>query len=197
MSAARHAVLVGLVLAFAPGCASKRPPRAPIPHGAPDRGELAANDELQLWAAGEQELSARYRVAPDGTITPPGCPRLRVAGRTADDAADEVRACLVTRGVRAPDVRVTVLSRLRAVTVLGQVVHPGRVPLADAKTIVEAVTRSGGVTPTGWLEGATLRRTIDGAPRVFRVDVKRILEGDEEDVPLEAGDVVMVPERIF
>lgn len=37
---------------------------------------------------------------------------------------------------------------------------------------------------------------IDGAPRVFVVNVRRILEGDDEDVPLEAGDVVLVPERI-
>lgn len=197
MTASSRAVAIALALAAASGCASTRPRRAPIPHGAPDRGELAADDELQLWAAGEEELSARYRVAPDGTIAPVGCPRLIVHGRTAESVADEVRTCLVSRGVRAPEVRVTVLSRQRGVTVLGQVVHPGRVALGSARTIVEAITWSGGTTATGWLRHTQLRRVIDGVPRVFLVDVERILEGDDEDVPLEAGDVVMVPERIF
>lgn len=199
MTGARRSVVIALALALTTtsGCASRPPPRAPIPRGAADRGELAANDELSVWAEGEQALSARYRVAPDGTIAPPGCPRLRIEGRTADAVADDVRACLVSRGVRAPEVRVTVLSRQRAVTVLGQVMHPGHVPLGSARTIVEAVTRSGGTTATGWLEQTQLRRVIDGAPRVFVVNVRRILEGDDEDVPLEAGDVVLVPERIF
>jgi protein involved in polysaccharide export with SLBB domain len=90
-----------------------------------------------------------------------------------------------------------VLSRERWVLVLGQVHKPGRAPFANARTITEAILYSGGFTPTAWAGHVRLQRTIEGSPAAFSVDVTRILEGEEPDLELDAGDPAFVPERIF
>jgi polysaccharide export outer membrane protein len=180
----------------AAGCSSRRPPRAPIPRATATEA-LGAGDEIQIWIEGEEaDVAPRFRLAPDGTIEPRGCPRLVAAGKTPEALTVDLRACLARARVE-PALRVTMLSRERWVIVLGQVQKPGRAPLAHARTITEAIMYSGGFTATAWTGHVRLQRTIEGRSAAFAVDVTRILEGDEPDLELDAGDSVFVPERIF
>jgi polysaccharide export outer membrane protein len=187
----RIALLVACLVAA--GCSAKRPPRAPIPRATPTE-TLAAGDEIQIWVEGEGDVAARVRLAPDGTIEPRGCARVVASGKTPDALTAELRACMARTRVE-PAVRVTVLSRDRRVTVLGQVQKPGQVPFARARTITEAIAFSGGFTSTAWTAHVRLERTIEAKRAVFAIDVKSILEGEEPDLELDAGDQLFVPER--
>jgi protein involved in polysaccharide export with SLBB domain len=191
---ARVALLAASLTAA--GCSSRRPPRAPVPRATATEA-LGAGDEIQIWVEGEEaDVAPRYRLAPDGTIEPRGCPRLVAAGKTPDALTVDLRACLARARVE-PALRITVLSREQWVTVLGQVQKPGRAPFTNARTITEAVMYSGGFTPTAWTGHVRLQRTLQGRPAAFSVDVARILEGEEPDLELDPGDSVFVPERIF
>jgi protein involved in polysaccharide export with SLBB domain len=191
---ARVALLAASVAAA--GCSSRRPPRAPIPRATATEA-LGVGDEIQVRVEGEEaDVATRYRLPPDGTIEPRGCPRLLAAGKTPDALTIELRACLARSRVE-PALRITVLSHERWVVVFGQVHKPGRAPFAHARTITEAIVYSGGFTPTAWTGNVRLQRTIQGRRAAFSVDVARILEGDEPDLELDEGDWVFVPERIF
>jgi polysaccharide export outer membrane protein len=203
------AACVVLVVASAAvaGCSSRRPPRAPIPRARPTEA-LGAGDEIQIWVEGEEaDVAPRYRLAPDGTIEPRGCPRLVASGKTPDALVVDLRACVArgraepavgATGSRAePALRITVLSRERWVSVFGQVQKPGRAPFARARTITEAIMSSGGFTPAASTGQVRLQRSIEGRAATFSIDVKRILDGEEPDLELDAGDSVFVPERIF
>jgi polysaccharide export outer membrane protein len=205
VAAARVALILASVAAA--GCSSRRPPRAPIPR-APPTEALGAGDEIQIWIEGDEtDVASRYRLAPDGTIEPRGCPRLVASGKTLDALVVDLRACLARAGIEPavgatasraePTLRITVLSRERWVSVFGQVQKPGRAPFARARTITEAITYSGGFTSAASTGQVRLQRTIEGRAAAFSIDVRRILDGEEPDLELDAGDQLFVPERIF
>ncbi len=87
------------------------------------------------------------------------------------------------------------------VYVFGQVTNPGAylAPADHPTTITGAISQAGGFTRIA-KEGSVqlLRRQKDGTRATYKVDVGRILGGHpEEDVPLQPGDVIFVPESFF
>jgi polysaccharide export outer membrane protein len=99
-----------------------------------------------------------------------------------------------------PDDLVFVPSRER-IFVLGQVAHPGAFAAAADKglTATQAISLAGGFTRVANDANVRLiRRGKDGARRTFVLDLARVLAGHaDEDVPLQPGDLLFVPESIF
>ena len=86
------------------------------------------------------------------------------------------------------------------VYLLGEVNHPGAVSLSTGPgaTVARLILDQGGATQFANLGKVQIQRTApDGSKKTLVVDVGRILkEGSfEEDVPLQEGDVVIVPEK--
>jgi polysaccharide biosynthesis/export protein len=72
----------------------------------------------------------------------------------------------------------------------GEVVRPGSVGFMEGMTLTQAIIKAGGPTPLARLRGAYLVRDED---RV-QVNVQRMLKGKDEDLALQPGDRVVVPE---
>ncbi len=86
------------------------------------------------------------------------------------------------------------------VYLLGEVNRPGAVSLSagPGATVARLILDQGGATQFANLGKVQIQRTApDGSKKTLVVDVGRILkEGTfEEDVPLQEGDVVIVPEK--
>ena len=86
------------------------------------------------------------------------------------------------------------------VYLLGEVNRPGAVSLSTGPgaTVARLILDQGGATQFANLGKVQIQRTApDGSKKTLVVDVGRILkEGSfEEDVPLQEGDVVIVPEK--
>ncbi|NCD21758.1 MAG: hypothetical protein EOL90_02300 [Spartobacteria bacterium] len=86
------------------------------------------------------------------------------------------------------------------VYLLGEVNQPGAVSLSTGPgaTVARLILDQGGATQFANLGKVQIQRTApDGSKKTLVVDVGRILkEGTfEEDVPLQEGDVVIVPEK--
>ena len=83
------------------------------------------------------------------------------------------------------------------VFVVGEVTKAGPVPLNDAQSmpLLEALSMSGGLLHTAKARDARILRPIMGGPRRadLPVDVKKILEGRANDIPLLPGDILLVP----
>ncbi|HWT77866.1 MAG TPA: SLBB domain-containing protein, partial [Candidatus Methylomirabilis sp.] len=119
-----------------------------------------------------------------------------VDGMTTDQASGEV-ARELSRFYRQPTVDVTVKEyNSKKLSVLGAIAQSARgaiLPLTGRTTLVEAIARVGGFGPTARTE--EVRITREG--KTYTVNMfQYIQEGDHaQDVILDAGDVILIPER--
>ncbi|MCW5942866.1 MAG: SLBB domain-containing protein [Fimbriimonadaceae bacterium] len=91
-------------------------------------------------------------------------------------------------------VRVAMAERRSFVGVDGMVRRPSILDLEDAPTLLKAVNAVGGALEKGDLSRVVLIR-INGAQQVRTThDLQTIMRGLAADVPLKAGDTVLVPE---
>jgi polysaccharide biosynthesis/export protein len=132
----------------------------------------------------------------DGNIFYPYAGTLHVAGKTAL----EVRSLLaqkLSKVVEKPQVDVRVVAfRSKRVYVVGEVKQPGLLEIDDVPlTIVDAVNKAGGFNPEA--DHSELLLTRKGA--TWRVDLQALYElgATDQNVLLEAGDIVNVPDRQF
>lgn len=114
---------------------------------------------------------------------------------------------LITRG--NPEVNIAVLpgdilnvpiDRPVYVYVDGAVKNPGQIEgkLSRPVTLLQAVARAGGLTERANLRGVhVLRKNADGTQKRIPVDLKDIRKGKADDLVLEEGDVVVIPETFF
>jgi polysaccharide export outer membrane protein len=91
--------------------------------------------------------------------------------------------------------------RENRVYVLGEVSRPGVYPLRDASTLLKALAAVGGPSSRAALrEGYVIRRAAapgSAGQQVIKVDLDALIRrGDlRRDMPLQAGDVLYIPER--
>lgn len=87
--------------------------------------------------------------------------------------------------------------RAEMVYVIGEVNHAGALPLSESDSLsaLEAVSSSGGMMRTAAISHARILRPIPGQQKRAElvVDLKKIMAGQSEDIPLLAGDVLVVP----
>lgn len=87
-----------------------------------------------------------------------------------------------------------------SVYIYGAVKHPGELVFkkSDVITLLQAITKAGGLTDRAAADRIRIKRKGDsGAEDQISINLKKILKGKQEDVPLRDKDVVVVPETIF
>lgn len=189
----RLAAILSLGTALA--CAPKPTP-APTPPPAP-QGGLRPGDELDIRVFDEDRFNGSYTVAEDGTIDFPMVHEIPVAGLTKDQVARQLEKRLADGYLNDPHVVVQVKERSnREVSVLGQVNEAGSIGWRDGLTLVQAVSLAGGLTPFAAPARVKLtRRTGRGDETVtMEVSLSAIVDGRREDLVLQPGDIVFVPE---
>lgn len=148
---------------------------------------------------GQEELSGKYRVGPDGTISFPLAGEITVAGQDQSQIARTIRKALKDgKFLTDPHVSVNVTEmEAKRVTVVGAVQKPGSFEHTRGMTIVHAISLAGGFTSLAARNETILTRQSEGTLSRTRVPVERVTEGRAEDPVLQAGDIVYIPERIF
>ncbi len=84
--------------------------------------------------------------------------------------------------------------------VLGEVKKPGRYPIDQASTTIQGIAMAGGFTDKAAPNRTKIIRTHpDGRQATLLVDLNEVLKRGrkDKDLPLIAGDVVVVPKRFF
>jgi polysaccharide export outer membrane protein len=153
---------------------------------------IGADDELAVSVYGEADLSKTQTVRPDGKIAFPLIGDVQASGLTPDELREQITEKLA-KFVRNPRVTVIVSAyKSKKVSVLGEVRYPGVVPLSFGTTLLEGISRAGGVTENADLEGALLVRK----GHVVRVSFDKLLHGgdfDRNNLPLESSDFILIP----
>jgi polysaccharide export outer membrane protein len=175
-----------------------------------DDYRVGPRDVLEVIVVGESDLTGKYMVRADGSFEFPLIGTVKVAGLTAAEIETRLRDRLADGYLRNPQVSARVLDfESQRIFVAGDVAKPGDVPLTGSLTLLEALTKAGGVTTTAGPEVLVLRRsgqpagTPAGGPvlsgqagveEVAHVPLAALQSGRAaENVALRAGDTVFVP----
>jgi polysaccharide export outer membrane protein len=193
-------VLLGLL--FAAGCASQplRSREYDLAADTPNPAKPAADsyvigtgDALEIIVWKEPTLSGPVKVRPDGLITLPLINEVQAAGRTTA----QLRQSLEDRYkkyVQAPNVTIRVTEITSSeVFLVGQVAKPGAYPSTGHDTVLQLITRAGGLTIFADRRNVKVVRRENTKVKEYLVDYDAIIKGDlKQDLVLKAGDRVIV-----
>ena len=157
---------------------------------------LGMGDMVRVSVFRNPELTTEARISERGTILFPMIGEVPVAGLTPSQAgariADKLRS---GKYVVNPEVTVSMMQvNSRQVSVLGNVVKPGRYPL-DSTTaqLTDLIALAGGVGPTGSDEVTVITKR-NGKQEKMEIDLGEMFRrGDlSRNISLEPGDTIYV-----
>lgn len=160
---------------------------------------IGPDDVFRMQIVGEKDLPEEYQVSSDGSVDIPYIHRIQAAGLQPQELANLVRDKLIADQIlKDPSVIVTIKEyRSKKVTVLGQVQKPGSFPFATGMTLLQAVSVSGGFTSIAKTDRVNLTRKTKSGSKTVVLSIDSITDGRSPDIPLQAGDVIYVSERVF
>ena len=186
--------------AFAQNNASAAAP-APAPAPAPEAKSVAgpeyiigADDALHISVWKEPDLTATLPVRPDGKISMPLLNDVQAAGLTPMQLADALTVRL-KKYVADPRVTVVVTQiNSKRVYLVGEVLHPGPIPMLPNMTVLQALA-SAGFTQFANTKGIYVLRTENGRQQKMPVNYRQLIKGDsvDQNVMLKPGDTIVVP----
>ncbi len=183
----------------APGRTPLAPP-APVSQSAGQGGQsapgaayvLSPDDQLNISVLGHENLTQSVVILPDGTFQYPIVGAVHAAGLTVAGLKRTLVQGLST-DLNQPQVTVTVVqTRPRMVSVLGDVHAPGLYPVHPGTHLEDILAACGGPAQPAQLTQATL--VTDGGTKSTPIDVLGLMNDTDptENVPMEAGDVLLV-----
>jgi polysaccharide export outer membrane protein len=156
--------------------------------------QIGAGDSLGIVLWKEPALSGSVKVRPDGYITLPLIHEVQVAGLTTG----QLRKVLETKYqefIADPFVSIRVEGISSAeVFLVGQVTKPGAYPLSGNESVLQILTRAGGLTIFADRDEIRVVRREGAKVTEYVVDYDAIVKGDlKQDILLRPGDRIIVP----
>ncbi len=161
--------------------------------------QIGVDDIIEIDVLQPQQLASTLTVAPDGTITFPYIGSVQVKGCTLADVQQKIQAGLMDY-MKYPVVSVSLTqSRSRMFYVYGEVNHPDSYVIQENMTVVQAISVAGGFTKVASTNDVKiLRHNHDGSgSNTITVRVSDVMSGKSQDVKVEPGDVITVPQKFF
>jgi len=163
---------------------------------------IEEGDSITIQVLGEDQPVVTHTVRPDGQVSFPNHGDILVKGKTPEALRAELEQDFKqTLGLRNPKVYVAVNAfTSKSVTVLGQVLRPGRYPYTGQMRVADLLGRAIGVPPvTGAPNRALLFREVEGKTKVYKVRLKDFFhEADfRTNFYVRPGDILWVPMNGF
>lgn len=155
--------------------------------------EFQVGDVFDINFFENPELNQTVIVRPDGRISLPLVEELLVVGMTPS-ALDEIITERYREKITEPEI--TIILREFAgqkVYIGGEVFKPGVLQLSGRITLLQSIFRAGGHKRSAKLDSVILIRKNNNTAQLYRVDLDKILEGEENDFVLRSYDVVFIP----
>jgi polysaccharide biosynthesis/export protein len=174
---------------------------------APTVVTLKPGDTLNVSVLQDPKLDRSVVVDPNGQIAFPLAGHVTASGLTPQRLEKILKARL-KRNYKDDDLDVTVALANAAkdvpeddlkpkIFITGEVLRPGPYPIRQATTLVQAISIAGGFGPYAAEKRVQVHRGSGAAETIFHFDYKKYESGLDLDanIPLQAGDVIIVPER--
>jgi polysaccharide export outer membrane protein len=171
-------------------------PAAPEPHHllANSNVKLGVGDLIEISVFGVPDLSTKSRIGGSGDIYLPLVDYVHVADLTTDEAQELIQKRLEDGGfVRGPHVSIFVdESSSQAVTLLGEVAHPGPYPVIGERRLFDMISAAGGLSAQAG-RNVTIERRGDPGQRVDLELSSNLAENNQDkNVEIFPGDTIIV-----
>jgi polysaccharide export outer membrane protein len=156
---------------------------------------IEPGDLLSVNVYDTPEFTDAYRVDTAGDLTLPLCGKVKVQGLTLREVAGLLEATLKNGQILIrPQVNVDLVQYAGDyVTVLGEVVNPGRVTLIGPTRLSEVLAQAGGITSLAGAHIKVHHEADDGAPEVEVPYSRSQRNGETASVLVRPGDLILVP----
>lgn len=156
---------------------------------------LGAGDVLKMSVFGSPDLTQDAKISDAGHITFPLIGEVVLAGLTTYAAEKKIAGLLDSGGfVRKPQVNVVLVQlQSQQVSVLGQIVRPGRYPLDGKRSLIDIIALAGGASAEGG-DVVTLIRTQGGQSKKQLIDFFEMIRSGNmlQNLELVNDDVVFI-----
>ncbi|HFD13211.1 MAG TPA: sugar ABC transporter substrate-binding protein [Crenotrichaceae bacterium] len=180
---------------------------------------IGAGDMLDVFVWGNDELSSKVKVRPDGKITSPLVNDLNATGKTPFELARDIEKILA-KYIRDPVVSVVVTDFVgpsdKQIRVIGQIRDDNQqsqqngnvnvreneavsVPYKANMRMLDLLVEIGGISPYAAGNRTRIIRTVNGKQRKVSVRLADLIEDADmsANIQLLPGDIVFIPESYF
>ena len=205
-----------IVFLSAQAAAPAQAPAAPQPTASFNATYLiGVSDVLAIKVFNEEQMTNKYTVDTDGSITFPLIGRFQVGGKTTRQIEEDLTRALQPDWLKRAQVSVEIAQyRSRSIYVLGEVRTPGRYNIEGPMTLLEVIANAGSTTASAsntiivqrykdGLAAAVAAPTTAGDTRwaeVTRINLDDLREGKlSANLLLQDSDMIIVPpaERVY
>ena len=158
------------------------------------------NLQIDIYYGKDQKISQKIQVSSKGDIICPLLGEVHAQGLTVAALQQELTDMLGKDYLVNPQVIVSI-EDYSTVSIIGEVKIPGLYPLKGKLTVVELISQAQGFTNIASPNKVKIIRTnLDGTKKEISVRVYDIINKNSDaknDVDLQGGDEVMVPQSIL
>lgn len=151
--------------------------------------------DIKMWR--QSDMDMEVVIAPDGVITYPLIGRVEVAGLTYPELLKLMEREL-SEYYTEPSIAVNVVKvSNQKVFVLGEVQNPAVLQIENDLSVIEALTRTGGISEDAKTSNLLLIRGGIDEPTLLTIDIAGLLkDGDvTQNIYLQRGDILLVPAK--
>lgn len=155
--------------------------------------KLDAGDLLEISVFSVPDLSTKVRVSNSGDVYFPLIDYVHVAGLTVDEAQELIEKRLQDGGfLRSPHVSIFLdESASQAISVLGEVSHPGAYPAIGDRRLYDLISAAGGLTEKAGRSVTIVHRDSPDQKTELRLP-SNLSENTEANVEIRPGDTIIV-----
>ena len=165
---------------------------------------IGVQDVITITVYDQADLTGKFTVDADGSLTFPLLGRIKAAGLTLRNLEDDLKKRLSDGYIRNPQVSAAVETfRSQRIFVMGEVRSPGAYQLSGEMSVIEAIARAGSTTPQAADEAMIVRPKegkttgpvlpTDTDSTIIRLNLREIQEGAlSKNVQLRDGDTLVV-----
>lgn len=163
---------------------------------------IGPGDSLQIFVWDHQDLSTTIQVRPDGKISTPLVEDLQAAGQTPTQLARKIEDVL-KEYVRTPVVTVIMQSFVgeggQQIRVVGEAVSPQALQFRQGMTVLDVIIEVGGLSEFAAGNRAKIIRKSGAEQTEIRVRLNDLINKGkvEENIRMQPGDVLIIPESFF
>lgn len=168
------------------------------PNSAGDTYLLGSRDLLEIRVLEVPELNVDRRVSEGGVVDLPLIGQLPVAGLTADEARDRLRALLQSKYVNSATVSITIKEYVnKTVSVVGAVQRPGMLSVSGQWDLVQVISAAGGLSASAGRKIYVTRRAENGLSDTLEIKSDELFRGGSSrwNVTIFPSDIIHVPAR--
>jgi len=157
---------------------------------------VGPKDLLEISVFGLDELNKTVRISEDGKITLPLLGEVEVEGLTKSELERRLSELLEEKYLQNPQVTVFIREyQSKRVSVLGAVENPGTYELLGRQTLLQIISKAGGLTQDAGKEIIIIRQQEDGTSTSLKISIEDlILKGDPTlNIPLQLDDIINIP----